>query len=515
MNTFLKTWNSLSKTGVDAYTDQKSVRYVIITNTLALISILLGVLILILLLYNFEWSRSGKPALVLYATIGLIGIPVLNHYGFHRLASLIFSWMIPIFSLIISITSKMYAPDQITINDYFDFRFILLIGAAVPLLVFDTRDSRWIILGLLPGLLSMIFFDPIHTLFGVHFKSLFVDDSYFMTTALTVISYVGIVGFIAGLKSLSDRFEDTLEETNVELSGKNEELSMINAVVEEQKVELLKQYRELKEASQVIENQKNALQSQNEILEEQVKEKTFHLSNANKELTLSYNELRQFSHALSHNLKSPVSSLKGLFNLLDQELFKGRNREVYDHMIKSVNALEDLFKDLSEIVELRHELYATHDMIDLKSEVEHVKNLLKKDIITSRAEIIVEDQLKARINSNRLKLHSILYNLINNAIKYRHDDRSPVIRIRIAENDNVYRIMVRDNGLGIDLEKYKNRIFELYQRFHTHIPGKGMGLYLVRQQVESLKGTIEVHSQLNAFTEFIVHLPKNPDENSN
>jgi sensor histidine kinase regulating citrate/malate metabolism len=68
-------------------------------------------------------------------------------------------------------------------------------------------------------------------------------------------------------------------------------------------------------------------------------------------------------------------------------------------------------------------------------------------------------------------------------------------------------LKIRDNGLGINLEKHKNDIFGLYKRFHTHIEGKGMGLYLVNVQIESLGGSIEINSKVNEFTEFIINIP--------
>ena len=127
-------------------------------------------------------------------------------------------------------------------------------------------------------------------------------------------------------------------------------------------------------------------------------------------------------------------------NLLDPGLFKGNDREIYEHLMKTVDTMEDLFKDLSEIIELRHELYSVRDKIDIKAEVENIKNLLKKDILSSQAEINVDDRLSEHFYSNKLKLHSILYNLINNALKYRHNHRIPVIDIRLTENDTNFYI---------------------------------------------------------------------------
>ena len=104
-------------------------------------------------------------------------------------------------------------------------------------------------------------------------------------------------------------------------------------------------------------------------------------------------------------------------------------------------------------------------------------------------------------------IESIIYNLVSNALKYRSETRTSKIDISFFSNENYWEIRVKDNGLGIDLEKYKDKLFGLYKRFHTHIEGKGMGLYLVKVQVESLGGEVDVDSIENEWTAFTIKVP--------
>jgi signal transduction histidine kinase len=104
-------------------------------------------------------------------------------------------------------------------------------------------------------------------------------------------------------------------------------------------------------------------------------------------------------------------------------------------------------------------------------------------------------------------LDSIFYNLISNAIKYRAPDRDPIITLRSAIELGKMVLTIQDNGSGIDLEKQKNKIFNLYQRFHHNVEGKGMGLFLVKTQIEALHGNIEIESQPNKGTTFRISLP--------
>ena len=105
-------------------------------------------------------------------------------------------------------------------------------------------------------------------------------------------------------------------------------------------------------------------------------------------------------------------------------------------------------------------------------------------------------------------IHSILYNLITNSIKYRSEDQPPVIEISTQEDNDNFILTVKDNGLGIDLNTHKDNVFKLYKRFHRHIEGRGLGLYLVKLQSEALGGTVHVESELNKFTKFTLNLPK-------
>ena len=101
-------------------------------------------------------------------------------------------------------------------------------------------------------------------------------------------------------------------------------------------------------------------------------------------------------------------------------------------------------------------------------------------------------------------MESILMNLISNAIKYRHPDRKPVIDLYTYMEGGKPCLMVKDNGLGINLKKYGNKIFNMYQTFHDREDAVGIGLFIVKNQVEMLQGTIEVESTVDLGTTFII-----------
>ena len=104
-------------------------------------------------------------------------------------------------------------------------------------------------------------------------------------------------------------------------------------------------------------------------------------------------------------------------------------------------------------------------------------------------------------------LDSILFNLMSNAVKYRDLTRNLVIKIKTQRADGNVCITMRDNGIGIDLGKSREKLFNLYQRFHDHVEGKGLGLFLVKTQVEALNGKIDVESKVNEGTTFTITMP--------
>jgi signal transduction histidine kinase len=104
-------------------------------------------------------------------------------------------------------------------------------------------------------------------------------------------------------------------------------------------------------------------------------------------------------------------------------------------------------------------------------------------------------------------LRSVLYNLLSNALKYRHPSRAPQVHVAYREQAAYQVLEVRDNGLGLDLTRGEEKLFGMFQRLHAHVEGTGVGLYMVKRMVENAGGHIEVQSQLGQGSTFSVYLP--------
>ena len=211
---------------------------------------------------------------------------------------------------------------------------------------------------------------------------------------------------------------------------------------------------------------------------------------------------------LAHNLKGPVASLMGLLNLIDYKDLNTNNREIYHHFDRTVDQLTYTYRDLHDILNLRTNLYSINESVQIPDVINNIKEVLKREILDNTIEFEEKYESQTVIHSNRAKINSILFHLVSNAIKFHANDRKSLIKIETAENDEYYILVVHDNGIGIDLKLFGEKLFQMYMRFHEHINGRGLGLYLVRIQAESLGGRVEVESILNKFTRFTIYIQK-------
>jgi PAS domain S-box-containing protein len=234
------------------------------------------------------------------------------------------------------------------------------------------------------------------------------------------------------------------------------------------------------------------------------------LKNYTKELFTANEGLEQFSYIVSHNLRAPIANIIGVADLLEnsnqpEEVQKQLLKEIFNN----VGRLDNVMQDLNDTLKLKAELSKKRESVKLKSLIQNIiasnQNLIDKENVS----IITDFRLIDEVYTVKSYLYSAFFNLISNSIKYRKPDVSPVIEIKTESQDNQVIIHFKDNGLGIDLEKKGDQIFGFYKRFHNHVEGKGLGLFMVKSQLEMLGGRIEVISSLGKGTEFTIYLPNN------
>lgn len=277
-----------------------------------------------------------------------------------------------------------------------------------------------------------------------------------------------------------------------------------------QQTEILEKNKEIARQNKRLNEQKQEIQSINESLEEVVARRTHEIQESVKTLTQQNSNLEQFSFIVSHNLRAPVARIKGLAHLMQGKLDQKEQEQIIGMMNLASFDLDVVLGDLTNIINIKSRPIENREKVDVGELFASVVNLLGEDIKKSGAQIKIDVKNANEVLTIKPYFRSILTNLVTNAIKYRSTDRDLVIQIEGSTNDEFHVYSVNDNGQGIDLSNGNGaKIFGLYQRFHTNIEGRGLGLYLVKTQLEAIGGRIDVTSKLDEGTTFTFYLPAN------
>lgn len=476
-------WQSIRNLGVTPAMDYNRKRYVVITNVISLLISLFTAVVSTAGYMYFGLIYSVELAIVF--TI-IFAFPLLiNGLGYVNLSRLFLSLIISAASVFISVIDKF---DAAILEEfqYFEFRLMLMCASLIPFIVFRLVEKKYLMISLGFNFLCLMLYDTVHEFFNVGYYQMGMKGpNYAFLNFMFFACFSILVGCTYFLKSSFETYE-------------NENRLLID--------ELSVQKKEITEANAVISAQRAALAEENATLNLELIEKNEQLMETNEQLIQHNNDLQQFSYTVSHNLRGPVASLIGLSSLVDENALGESNRILFDHVRKSVTSLDITIRDLSHIIDIRNTISKMKQRINLHEEVEQVCTLLRKEIIDHNVEVALDIAPGVEIFSVKSMVSSILYNLISNSIKYRATGRKPLVVVASRTADEFVTLEVRDNGLGLNLDKHKEKLFGLYKRFHTHVDGKGLGLFLVKLQAESLGGKVEIESKEGEGSVFRVFL---------
>ncbi len=224
------------------------------------------------------------------------------------------------------------------------------------------------------------------------------------------------------------------------------------------------------------------------------------------------NKLENFAHIVTHNLKSHSANFENLLEFYDEAESDEEKKDFITHLKTVSQSLAKTIYNLNEIVSIQNNKSNEVQTLNLYEYINNSLILLEVEINKSNAIIINKVDPSIYIDFNPAYLESVFQNLLSNAIKYKHQDRNPHIIFNSTTTKDKNIITVQDNGLGIDMEKYGNEVFKLYRTFHYNENSEGVGLYLIKNHIETFDGTIELESKVNVGTTFIIKFPikKNP-----
>ena len=218
------------------------------------------------------------------------------------------------------------------------------------------------------------------------------------------------------------------------------------------------------------------------------------------------NRLLDFSYIISHNIRSHASNILGIADLLNNTKNENDKLKLIQTLNISANNLDETLRHINTILKIQSNIHHKKEKINLSDLIDQVINSVNMQINELGAEITVEVPKDIHIKTDPVYLYNVLQNLISNALKYRKSNISPVIKIRANKKNGILTLSVSDNGLGIDLKKYGEKIFGMYKTFHDNPGAKGIGLFITKNQIEALGGSIEVQSEMNKGSTFTIKI---------
>lgn len=231
---------------------------------------------------------------------------------------------------------------------------------------------------------------------------------------------------------------------------------------------------------------------------EQIEEKNHQLSRINQYLD-------DFVHATAHDLRVPVARLQLMVKTFQELSFEQREK-LLPKIIRSVNHLDSTLRGLIQVIDLHGSEEKINQKINLRKVIDDVLERRQDSIRESQASVYIHDQEACHVSYVKSYLYTIIDNMISNAIKYRDPERSLQLNIHIKKVKDYCLVVFEDNGIGINLNKYKKQLFLPFRRISNRIEGLGLGLYVVQTMLQKNGGYIEVNSQPDKGSVFKIFL---------
>ncbi len=303
-----------------------------------------------------------------------------------------------------------------------------------------------------------------------------------------------------------NKLEKQVQGRTTELKSKNVELSDKNNEIQAQNEELTAQNEQISLQREELETTKAKLQNINEQLENIVEQRTKKLELTIKQLDKTVSELDRFVYSASHDLSSPLKSIRGLIQIAKIEREPSKILTCINHMDFSVNNLENVIKSLVDYSRNSH-LEVVYKQINCHELVNEIIDELKYWPEANDIHINNQIDKKMLIRSDQHRLKIILHNLLGNGIKYADRKKhESYLTISCQMLNDHWELIVSDNGIGIDNE-HLHRIFDMYYRASEVSKGSGLGLFIVNESVNKLNGKIHISSQKDVGSTISITFP--------
>lgn len=226
---------------------------------------------------------------------------------------------------------------------------------------------------------------------------------------------------------------------------------------------------------------------------------------ANKLFSLSKDlnaKLADFTHIVSHNIRSNTSNMTMLIDLIEDTEEFSEQKEYFKLLKQSNNKLSETISHLNDTIDLQFTSKKRKTEINIQTEINTILETFKEQIDFEKIKIELSITKDLTVYTIPTYFESIISNLISNAIKYKSPKRKLILKITARKEKRKTLITVEDNGIGIDLIKNKDKIFGMYKTFHNNSDAIGLGLFMIKNKVNVLGGSIKVESKINSGSLF-------------
>lgn len=323
-------------------------------------------------------------------------------------------------------------------------------------------------------------------------------------------------------KRLEQRVEErthAIFEANLALQAHLDEINLMNEQLRVHQVEIFEKNKEIQTQNEelmaqhehIMHQQENLLQAREQLqhinvtLEKTVDARTEQLNNTISNLNKTVFELDRFVYSASHDLSAPLKSINGLVQLINMEQEPAKIYEYTAFIRQTITKLEAVIKSMVDYARNTHVL-VNYENVLLKSLVDEVVNELAFWQEASRFRFINEISDTLQVTTDRARVKVVLHNLVSNSIKYRDSYKEESwIRFSSVSTATYWELTLEDNGIGIRRE-YLDKIFNMYFRATDNSKGSGLGLFIVKETLAKVNGTIHVESELGQYTKFVIRV---------
>lgn len=232
------------------------------------------------------------------------------------------------------------------------------------------------------------------------------------------------------------------------------------------------------------------------------------MEDLNQELQLKNDSLDSLVYRVSHDLKAPIINIQSLLKIINSRVIATTDPLIDQSLEMAEKAtvrLQTTIVDLLEVARIEKRLLEEKEWLSIFEVISGVLEDNQQQINQTETMFDIELSEANELYFSKNNLSSILANLITNAIKYSSPDRDSMIKIYSQKQENTTVLIIEDNGIGMDLEKHKGNLFQMFKRFHDHVEGTGVGMYIVKKLMEDNGGSINLESEVNVGTKLTLH----------